>query len=187
MKKILSIIAISLVALIAGAVIAFAFIPKQFNVNLTDPSYIRVFASDGQIETALKGSAKYDYIMEKYEQSFDSTLLSSLFQGRAFASPSIADKYHTLNVASLVDENEYYLEFCYDAPQTVTFNGEEYQDDDDNKYLTIMIQVKDSSVLSEIKLYARYGAAGTVDYSYYNYTTYAAQSELFAYLQTLAD
>ncbi len=188
MRKILSIIAIVLLGVIAAGVIACSFIPKQFNINLETPDYVVVW-KDGVSEgvTYLKNSEEYNQILEKYNASFKSTVLSSMFQGKLFASPNIVDSYHTLNLSTLISDDAIFIEFRYDTVKTVKFNGEEYSDSSDNKYVSIMIEVLDSQNLSEIKAYVRYGEAGTNNYSYYRYTTYAVQANLFDYINEITN
>jgi len=186
MKKILSIILAVILGVIATSVLACSFIPKQFNINLTAPDLIKVWNSEDQQGAYLQGSEEYDEIMALYNESFKTTILSALFYGKAFATSSIVDGYQNISTSSLLNaDDDLFIEFWYDTVQTVQFEGAEYEEEFDNKYVSIMVEVLDFSSLTQFKAYVRYGEAGTATYSYYRYLTYGIQENLYEYVQSL--
>lgn len=185
MKKILSIIAISLLGVIALAVVALAFIPKQFDVKISAPDSIIIYKTGTSMgETYLAGTDEYNQIYADYLKGFNSTLLGSLFQGKLFANVSIAEGYKNLDQTSLTTGGDTYLCFHYGTTQTLTFNGNEYDGNYDNDYYNVVFKVSNSSILSQVTAYISYG---NTSYSYYRFNTYATQSALYDYLNSITE
>ena len=190
MKKIISIIAMALVALVACTAIVFTFVPKDFNIGIENPSYFIVYngtETPVSIYNNEEQGETYDKIIELYNSSFKTSLLNSLFQGKIGISPYIIEKYQSLTSNDLSKSGKVFLEFRYDSVQTLKLNGQKYTEasTSETNYVSIILEVLDSSNLTEVNAYLRYKEEGTNDYSWYRFVTQASQSALFDYLQNL--
>ena len=176
---------LALVAVIV-TVAVLAFIPKNYNFGFNDPSAIEMHTSNSSSPNnkrfLSKNSAEYNQIMELYNESFDSKLLSTLFLGVANRQVKVTEGYKSISSLSGP-----YLIFCYETSQKFVLNGKEYKADiiSDNSYIEIVIEVRNSENLTEINAYFKYRDTGLNNYSYVRFSTLAAQSNLYNYIENL--
>ena len=98
MKKVLSIVALGLIAVLAGVIILFACIDKSYNPNIQEPDYIQIYinkTSGQNAESYFKNDeiadrkAVYDNVMKLYNSSFNQKIMSGIFQGILFDNAEI--------------------------------------------------------------------------------------------------
>ena len=88
MKKVLSIVALCLIAILAGTIIVFSCVDRNYNIKLADPDFIQIqinstengesyFKTDSDSER----QEKYNKVMELYNKSFKQKIMSGIFQG----------------------------------------------------------------------------------------------------------
>lgn len=185
MKKILSIVALCLIAVLAGVIIIFAVVDKDYNLNLQSPDYIQICinkASNENVESYDKNDAIlerkdiYNNVMKLYNESFTQKIMSGIFQGIIFDKTEIVYQYST-NFLS----NGTFIAFNYNDEQILKLNGEvyTYKNNTNIKYKTLYVEVKDTNAMTDIYIYVKSMDANN---SYYRYVVKAEQSELYNYL-----
>lgn len=192
MKKILSIVALCLIALLAGTIILFAFINKSYNPNLSNPDYIEVYVNysgSNNVESYYKNDefsdrqAIYNKVMELYNNSFNQNIMSGIFQGTIFSKTNIT-RPGTSKDSAL--SGGIFIAFNYNDEQTLKLNGENYvytsgsYTEKDIKYKTLYVEVKNSDAMTDIKIYVQPTNTTTLRYCY---NVKASQSALYNYIQ----
>ena len=99
--------------------------PKNYNFGLKEPTYIKIYTSNDSIKQSKwqKGASDgvYDKVMELFNNSFNTTMLNSMFKGVLFDSANIVEGIEYFS--SIKGD---YIEFQYNDVQTLKLNGKEY-------------------------------------------------------------
>ena len=185
-SRIISIVLMVIFAGIAILVIFASFLPKNFNPNLNDPTFIKIYQSDTQ--SASYGTVygenteEYKKIMELYNDSFKTTLMSALFQNKLGEKVTVKEGYKSLSSLSGT-----YIEFFYNESQNIMLDGQEYKAEivSNTSYIRVVIEVLDTTDFSQINVYFKYRDTGANNYSYVRFLTYARQAELYDYIEKL--
>ena len=188
-KKITSIALVAFCALLVVAVTLCSFLPKSFNPGLNEPDYIRLFSStnaDIDNTTYNSDSEEYKQIISLYNESFETTVFGAMFQGKALSKVTLKEGYQSLSSLSGT-----YIEFNYSEVQTIKINGKTLEEAgiesqfSNHQYRSVVIEIVNSEMLSQINVYFRYNDSGYSTYSYLRFTTYARQAALYEYLENL--
>ena len=192
-SRIVSIVLIVLFAVVTLAIVLCSFLPKAYNLDLANPDQIKIHMADTSNDAHgtvyIKGDertgAEYNKIMSLYNDSFKTTVLSAVFQGKALTGVKVEEGYKSLSDSSL--KGSYYIEFMYDSAQKLMVNGKEYNANiiSDTDYISVVIEVNNTTSLSKINAYFKYRATGENNYSYVRLETYATQNALYDYIQSL--
>ena len=192
MKKILSIVALCLIALLAGTIILFTFINKSYNPNLSSPDYIEVYVNysgSNNVESYYKNDEfsdrqeVYNKVMELYNNSFNQNIMSGVFQGTIFSKTTITRPGTSKDNAL---SGGVFIAFNYNDEQTLKLNGTDYvytsgsYTEKDIKYRTLYVEVKNSDAMTDIKIYVQPTNTTTLRYCY---NVKASQSALYNYIQ----
>lgn len=194
MKKVLSIVALCLIAVLAGTIIIFACIDKSFNPNVTEPDYIQIYinkTSGQNAESYYKNDefedrkAVYDNVMKLYNASFNQKIMSGIFQGILFDNAEIVRE-----TKSLTNLTGTYIAFNYEELQTLKLNGKVYTyksgstTETNIQYKTLWVEVKDTTAMSDINIYVEhYTESNSNETSRFKFVVKAEQSNLFDYIQ----
>ncbi len=184
-KKIISIVVSSIVLLFAIFVLVSAFIPKNFNVNLASPDRITIYNADGtQAQTYYKDEDEFNKIMNLYNKGFKTSFMQSFFQGKSLKKVQTVDSSSAFNASQMKDtKNVIYIEFSYNNEQETVKHGSNVEFDTDEKnYRHVVIEIKNSQVLSSVNAYIIKGNDVASSYSYIKYTSYASHNALYKYL-----
>ena len=197
-RFITSIVLLTLCIVLVVGTVACSFIKKDYNPGVNNPDYIVVTTADSSSPAnksmLSKGSEKYNEIMELYNSSFKTTFFNALFQGLAFEGVTEKDEYKSLSTLSGP-----YLEFNYTESQTLYVNGQTYEEYAaerkaktgvspivaNSNYISLVVEVIDSSSLTLTNIYFKYRDTGTYNYSYIRLMTYAKQSALYDYIENM--
>lgn len=185
MKKVLSIIALCLIGILAGTIIVFSCINKDFNLNLSNPDFIEIYVGTTDASQSYdkngdsEHKAVYDKVLSLYNQSYKQKLMSSLFNGTLSEKTTISREYK-YNLSSMTSSGTWIV-FNYEEEQTLKLNGKEYKDDytTNKTYNKVYIEVKDSDTMTTFTIYVKNKDA---DSSYYRYSVRARQADLYKYL-----
>ncbi len=185
MKKALSIVALCLIGVLAGIIIVFSCVNKDYNLNLSNPDFINVYINTTLSENKPSYSQDdetkdvYNKIISLYNESFKQNMMSAFFNGALGEKPQITKKPETI---SNITSSGTWLVFDYNLhPQTIKLNGKEYTDNSSysKEYDRALVEVKDSDTMTTFTIYlVKTGS----DYSYYHYTVRAKQTNLYSYL-----
>lgn len=187
MKKILSIGALCLIAVLAAVIIIFAVVDKNFNPNLQTPDYIQICinkTSNANVESYDKNDEIserkdiYNNVMKLYNDSFNQKIMSGIFQGIVFSDTTIVRQ--GTSVSSLLSGGTF-IAFNYNDTQILKLNGKvySYNNETNIEYRTLYVEVKNSSAMTDINIYVKKIDS---DYSYYRFVVKAEQAELYDYL-----
>lgn len=187
MKKLLSIIALCLIAVLAGVIIVFAVVDKNYNPNLTAPDYIQICinkTSNSNVESydkndsILERKEVYDKVMKLYNESFSQKIMSGIFQGTIFDNTTIIRS--NVSISSLLSGGTF-VAFNYNEAQTLKLNGEvySYNGETNIQYKTLYVEVKNSSAMTDINIYVKKIDSNS---SIYRFVVKAEQAELYNYL-----
>lgn len=185
MKKALSIVALCLIGVLAGIIIVFSCVNKDYNLNLSNPDFINVYINTTLSENKPSYSQDdetkdiYNKIISLYNESFKQNMMSAFFNGALGEKPQITKEYKSI---SNITSSGTWLVFDYNLhPQTIKLNGKEYTDNSSysKEYDQALVEVKDSDTMTTFTIYlVKTGS----DYSYYHYTVRAKQTNLYSYL-----
>ena len=194
MKKVLSIVALCLIAVLAGAIILFACIDKSYNPKIQEPDYIKIYinkTSGQNVESYYKNDefsdrkAVYDNVMKLYNESFNQKIMSGIFQGILFEDAKIVKESKSLSTLTGT-----YIAFNYNELQTLKLNGEVYTykngttTETNIQFNTLYVEVKDTTAMSDINIYVEYyNQSSSSETSRYKYVVKAEQSDLYKYIQ----
>lgn len=183
-RKVISIVVLALVAIMSISIILCAYLPKNFNFGFNNPDYIVVHSSDNanvdDTSYFKNGETQvYNKIMELYNQSFKTTILGAMFQGKAFTTVSAEEGYKSLS--SLTGTS---IEFVYQNSQKMMLNGKPYKASivTNTNYISVVIEVVNHQSLTKVNAYFKYLDTGSNNYSYVRFATYSAQADLYDYL-----
>ena len=193
-NKIVSIVLLALCVALVVTVVLCSFLPKNFNPGLNEPDYIVVHTQDtsspANKSQYAKNSEEYKELLRLYNESFETTVFGALFQGRALEGVTEEEGHKSLSSLSGP-----YLEFNYTTSQKVYVNGELLVDYlakqgkspmvSNTDYISAVVEVYNTTSLSQIRVYFKYRDTGTNDYSYIRLATYAKQSALYDYIEDL--
>ena len=185
-KKLLSLTIIGILVAVIITISLMALLPKNYNFNLAEPTTISVHKSDSSSSSSgelyYKDSEQYKKIMNLYKESFKTTIFTALIHGKAGDKVSAKEGYKAVSSISAP-----YIEFYYETSQKLVLNGKEYKPEiiSDANYIDVIIEVKDSTTLTEVNAYFLYKDTGTNRYSYVRFSTFAIQAELYDYIESL--
>lgn len=185
-KKVLGIsVMVVLIAIILTITIC-SFLPKSYNFGFETPSSIEIHTSDSSSPQnkrfVQKDSAEYKKIMSLYNESFNTKVLTAFLQGKINQNVKVQEGYKSISSISGP-----YLVFCYSTSQKVVLNGKEYNADivSDSNFIEVVIEVKNTTSLTEINAYFKYRDTGLNNYSYVRFSTLATQSNLYNYIENM--
>ena len=185
-RKILSIALIAVLTAIAVLVTLSTVVTKNYSFNFNDPTLIKIHTNNSSsINNGLtfsNDSSEYKEILNLYNNSFKTKVISALFQGKLGEGVKVKEGYKSFSTLTGA-----YLEFFYNETQTLYVNGEKYEANivSDESYYVIAIEVTNSTNLTEVNAYFKYKNSNSSDYSYLRLTSYATQADLFDYIENL--
>ncbi|MBQ7308446.1 MAG: hypothetical protein IJW82_07985 [Clostridia bacterium] len=198
-KMIVLISVLSLVVITMATTIILAVVKKDFNVNLKNPTQIRIYdtaAGNFYGYTYDKGEDEYNEIMELFNNSSSASVLSLLFEGKLNKENYIENKNANHSVISNIIEknpNYYYIEFIYDGLTPLMINDEAYYKTGTSEiveYTKLLIEVKNVYEMTDVTIYVenynKYSSSDTIASSY-QIMTQADQTLLYAYIASLVD
>lgn len=197
MKKILAIVAVSLIAVLTATLITLSFVKTNFNqlnVNSSDIQEITVYYGTKEGTFGNAGDQTnidvYNELISLYNQGTKEPILTSLFQGAysASAKPEITRGGGTISPSG----SDMYLRIGYytTADQVVSLDGQAWIDEeisaDEITYNYVWVSVVNSNDLVQVTAYYEYidGSVGTYNYSI---TFLAHHSALYDYILDLSD
>lgn len=191
-KKVLSIVIISLVLILVAATITLACVKKSlYNPVPTNYDYIDVYNSNGSAtyyieEGNTKNNEIYTTIADKHKQTLKSNLLSEIFQGTLKYSPKVTSTAYS-NIKTIITDADVCVVFNFLTEQTLELNGVVYKDDSsfskEVKYNQIVLPVSNASEFEECTMYLV--TDKTEGKSSYQVKFLAHQSELYSYIESL--
>ena len=186
MKKIISIVALSLVGLLVVATIVMACVQyNSFSAVNKDAGIITVIRTSSQ--TSFDADDKeYDKIYSLIEKSRKENALSTLFQGAFGFEPEVDVKSNEQSMPTAVD-GTYYIKFVYNEEQTLKINGKAYTTNTTTKetltYTIMYLEVKNAKDFTEVNAYFGSNEAGT-KYTY-SVSMIAHQADLYSYINDI--
>lgn len=188
LNRVISIILLVLITFFSVGTLVLSVTPKNYNFGLNEPSSIKIYTSNDSIKQSkwLKGASDgvYDKVMELFNNSFNTTMLNSMFKGVLFDSANIVEGIEYFS--SIKGD---YIEFQYNDVQTLTLNGKEYSPKSsgiNKNYVSVIITVENTNSLSKVTAYVRHGGTNTNNnYSRIRFESYAIQSQLYEYINSL--
>jgi len=175
-KKIGTLISMGVVAILAITIITMVIIPVNYKPIIANPASISIRNSNndnGLYTTTNTNHINYiNNILEKFENSFTRSYLSALFAGQINSTLIITQS------SSIESFSSYKLTFNYNTAQTLTVNGISQT----HTYDKVIFSVSDTTGYNEINIYFQQTVN---DDQYYVMKTFASQSVLFDYLETL--
>lgn len=167
----------AILALIVICLITLSCIPKNYNFNF-NTDYDRIKITVNGNERAVTDKDIENKIMDLYNESFKTSMISALFNGKAFDGKTFSDGY--TNVSSNTNSG-YWLVISYGNNEQTLKEETNYSN---KKYDKIYIQVLNSDEFTLVTAYL-VNTSNSSTSSYYKYTTYAKQSNLYDYLNKI--
>lgn len=195
MKKLLTIIALSLVAVIGATIITLAFVKTNYGQVPTsniDEVIVTYNSKSGTFDEE-NYEEIYSNLLSKFDAGVKETMLSSLFQG-AYSANAKAEITKASWTESSVGST--YVKFNYNESNlpTITLNGEEYVDetltttDKTVEYSAVYVTVVNSSALTTVTAYFVHTLNNTSTNSgNYKITFVAHLDGLYDYITSLSE
>lgn len=178
-KKLGSIIALGIVALLAVVVVILYLIPVNYAPKLSEPNSIIVQQSSTKNGTFLKENdeKKYNKIMQEFNDSLTRNLLSAIFAGQSSGGTNVADKGILPSVQpQSIPNADVQIVLTYDA-HTLKINGKTQP----RKVTNVIYQLSNTKTYQPATIYFQQ-EDGT---AYYEYKTFALQTNLYNYIMDL--
>ncbi|MBR2467877.1 MAG: hypothetical protein IKB42_02420 [Clostridia bacterium] len=194
LTKVLTIVAVALVALIAATAITLSIVKTDFNqvIDTEKVDSITVYLQDkDNCYTAENGADEFNKMKELYNVGTKETILSTLFQG-AFSEEAKAEVIPTSqSISSLKTpaEGTVVLKITFSEQQKLVVNDETITDssiygtDKSVYYDTVYLNVEDHDTLTKVRCYIVSSSASTYCYRYVSFS--AHHSELYDYVSGL--
>ena len=194
LTKVLTIVAVALVALIAATAITLSIVKTDFNqvIDTEKVDSITVYLQDkDNCYTAENGADEFNKMKELYNVGTKETILSTLFQG-AFSEEAKAEVIPTSqSISSLKTpaEGTVVLKITFSEQQKLVVNNETitgssiYGTDKSVYYDTVYLNVEDHDTLTKVRCYIVSSSASTYCYRYVSFS--AHHSELYDYVSGL--
>ena len=192
-KKVISIVIITLVLLLVAATITLACVKNPlYNPLPTNYDYIDVYNSNGSATYYLedgneKNNTIYNTIAEKHNETLKANLLSEIFQGALKYKAKVTNTAYS-NIQTIINEASVCVVFNFLESQTLELNGEVYKDDSsfakEVKYNQIVMPVANESEFQECIMYLV--TDKTEGKSAYQVKFLAHQGELYSYIDSLS-
>ena len=183
-RKITSIALLVLASIIMIGVVLMSTVKKDFNYGFNAPQLVTLHTeSTSNINngaTLTKGTDVYNKFMTLYNDSFKTTLFGAMFQGKLGAGVTAKEGYKSLSSLSGT-----YVEFFYTEAQSIKIAGKQYDATivSNTNYISIIIEVKNTTSFDEISAYFKYRDTGTNNYSYIRFVSYASQANLYDFVE----
>ena len=183
-RKITSIALLVLASVIMIGVVLMSTVKKDFNYGFNAPQLITLHTSStsniNNGATLTKDTETYNKFMALYNDSFKTTLLGAMFQGRLGAGVTAKEGYKSLS--SLTGT---YAELFFNESQQLKLNGKKYDAKivTNTDYISVVVEIKNTSSLGETVAYIKYRDTGTNNYSYIRFVSYASQANLYDFVE----
>ena len=193
MKKLLSIVALCLIAILAGTIIVFSCVDKDNNINLKNPDYIEILVnkqSGVPSESYYKDDAIaerkeiYDDIIKLYNASFKQKIMSGIFQGILFDKVEVVRNRQSL---TSILSNGTFIAFNYYDDQSLSLKNKNYvyknvtTSAESIPYKTIYVEVKNTDAMTDINIYIK--NKESENDSTYRIVVKTKQASLYNYIQ----
>lgn len=197
MKKVISIIAIALVALLVGATVALACIKTSSTdvvdrlVNYDDINYVQVYKNGEYYQSFTKsddeGKKNINTIIDLHKKSLKENMLSALFQG-ALGFDATMETLDASVTRDTIVKDKNCIAFVFAEKQTLVWEGKTVQkSNNDVQFVELIMEVTDNENYSEVNVYVLNLAknAVTSNSSLYKLTTIAHQDKLNDFITKL--
>lgn len=197
MKKVISIIAIALVALLVGATVALACIKTSSTdvvdrlVNYDDINYVQVYKDGAYYQSFTKsddeGKKNINTIIDLHKKSLKENMLSALFQG-ALGFDATMETLDASVTRDTIVKDKNCIAFVFAEKQTLVWEGKTVQkSNNDVQFVELIMEVTDNENYSEVNVYVLNLAknAVTSNSSLYKLTTIAHQDKLNDFITKL--
>ena len=199
LKKVLSIVIVSIVLALVAVTIILAVVPKRFG-NIISDNYAtlsvykdgkeNLFVYNGQStdESDVKQNKVINEIVRLHKESLKDNLLSAIFQGTGSFKIEVLQDPET-SVINFVDkEGVYGLVFDYTTPQTLKVDGAElkYEETLSSKTVTynrIVMPLKDTNRFDDNVIYLCNSSSDST----YQVRYIAHQSDICDYIDSIAN
>lgn len=167
-KKIIPIIALSLIALVAIATVVMACITSSYRPNIDAPDYITFSADSYQQQH--EGDEVYNKVVEKFDSAFEESALNALFQGRLNESDEVVELAEAKKLSSISD----YIRFEYKTARKINYENTEIS------YRSLIVELNSNQAISEVKIYIlEQGETSEVHYYISSIANYAELNEYY--------
>ena len=166
-KKIIPIVALSLIALVAIATVVMVCLTSSYRPNIDAPDYITFSADSYQQQH--ENDEVYQNVVAKFDNAFEESMLNALFQGRLKASEKVVQLDESKSLSSLST----YIRFEYKTARKIKYENTEIS------YKTLIVELNSSKVISDVKIYVL-EQGNTSEVNYY-ISTIANYTELYNY------
>lgn len=186
MKKILTIVALSLVGLLVVTTIVLGFIPSNFaQVSVTEAVSL-TYHNGSAHQIYYKGEdEEFDDLVELFEEQSKQSVLKSLFTGAYSNDADVVNE--TTSMTSKLTSGQW-LVYRFDNAQTLYIDGEKYEDDtlgEENtvEYKKLALSVTETDGLQLVTMYIFDSKDATV--STHTVKVYADLTATISYINEL--
>lgn len=167
-KKIIPIVALSLIALVAIATVVMACITSSYRPDIDAPDYITFSADSYQQQH--EGDEVYNKVVEKFDSAFEESALNALFQGRLNESDEVVELAEAKKLSSISD----YIRFEYKTVRKINYENTEIS------YKSLIVELNSNQTISEVKIYIlEQGETSEVNYYISSIANYAELNEYY--------
>ena len=187
MKKILTIVALSLVGLLITTTIVLGFIPSDFS-QLSVNEAVSVTYHKGtahQVYYKNTDAEVFNDLVELFESQSEQSVLKSLFTGAYSNEPTVKNEATSMTTKLT---NGKWLVYRFDNAQTLYINGVEYEDLTQTvtttvTYTKLAVSITETEGLEEVTMYIFDTQTATT--ATHTITVYADLTATLEYLDTL--
>jgi hypothetical protein len=156
MKKILTIVALSLVGLLIVTTIVLGFIPSDFSQLSVTEAYKVTYHKGPQFQVLYKdtNADEFNKLVDLFENQSEQSVLKSLFTGAYSNEPSVKNEATSMTTKLTSGK---WLVYRFDNAQTLYINGEKHEDktqtDPTVTFKKLAMSVIETDGLQEVTMY----------------------------------
>lgn len=192
MKKILTIIALSLIGILATTTIVLACVKYNYNViKVDDVSAVTIFKGTNSevFDADLGNKDQLNKVVDLYKKGSKQNLLNAMFQGNIGKKNTVDRTYSNELTSKVGSSNTVAIELAFNNARNLTLDGKEYLYDGKTaisyRYATII--VTDSTDIAEYTIYLYSSKNGSQSSYYYKVTGLGAYHALYDYIDTYSN
>lgn len=192
MKKILTIIALSIIAILAATTIILACVKYNFNViKIDDVAAVTIYSGTNSevFDADLNKKEQMNKVVDLYKKGSKQNLLNAIFQGNIGHKNIVSRTYSNELSSKVGSAGTVAIELAFNQARNLVLDGNEYKYDDKTtisyRYATILLTNTNS--VEEYTIYLYSAKSGSLSSYYYKVTGLGSFTQLYDYITNYSD
>lgn len=192
MKKILTIIALSIIAVLATTTIVLACVKYNFTViKLDDVAAVTIYNGTNSelFDGDLAKKEQMNKVVDLYKKGSKQNLLNAIFQGNVGYKNTVSRTYSNELSSKVGQSGTVAIELAFNQARNLILDGKEYKYEDKTtisyRYATILLT--NTNGVEEYTIYLYSAKSGSLSSYYYKVTGLGSFTQLYNYVTEYTD